>query len=197
MAPFGLTIPYTLLLVAISFVLYKVCQFLWHAIHNLFLSPLSKFPGPKIAALTNWWEIYHVVKCKQPSAAVRVITEHIPGDRFIVIQTLHEKYGDIVRIGPNQLSVASPKLFHHIFVTKCSSFLKSDFYATIQPGIGPQYAGLFNYIDHKRAMAERRDVQPMFSPAKIKTYEEKFDKHLVRLISVMNKRKEIDMFTYL
>lgn len=119
------------------------------------------------------------------------------GDRFIVIQKLHEKYGDVVRIGPNQVSVASPKVFHHVFVTKCSSFIKSDFYAAIQPGVGPKYSGLFNYTDHQRAVAERRDVQPMFSPAKIRMYEARYDSQLMQLISLMKSRKEMDMFTYL
>lgn len=119
------------------------------------------------------------------------------GDRFRVIQDLHEKHGDVVRIGPNQLSVASPKFFHHVFVTKCSSFVKSDFYAAIQPGIGPKYSGLFNYTDHQRALAERHDLQPMFSPANLKIYEQRYDRQLDQLVSVVKQRIEVDLFKYL
>lgn len=126
-----------------------------------------------------------------------IVTNFVEGDRFYAIQTLHEKHGDVVRIGPKQLSIASPRVFHHVFVTKCGSFRKSDFYASIQPGLGPKYAGLFNEVDHSRAMAERRDLQPLFSPANLRLYEERYDVQLDKLIEVMKQRKKIDLFQYL
>lgn len=49
------------------------------AVYRLYLSPLAKFPGPKLAALTQWYEFYfEVVKSGQ-------FTFHI--------QDLHKKYG--------------------------------------------------------------------------------------------------------
>lgn len=178
---------------------YRFILMIYRIFHNLFLSPLRKFPGPKIAALTEFWEIFHVIKCACSSryAHTENVTNSVEGDRFYAIQALHEKHGDVVRIGPNQVSIASPRVFHHVFVTKCGSFLKSDFYASIQPGLGPKYAGLFNEIDHSRAMAERRDLQPLFSPANLRLYEDRYDVQLNKLIEVMKQRKEIDLFQYL
>ncbi|KAG7417485.1 Averantin hydroxylase [Fusarium oxysporum f. sp. rapae] len=162
----------------LAIVLYKLIDFLCRVTYRLYLSPLRKFPGPWLAATSNAWEVYHSLK----------------NDRFRAIHELHEKHGNVVRIGPNQVSVASPEVFHYVFVTKCSSFLKTDFYATIQPGIGPRYAGLFNYINHKQAMAERRDLQPMFSPASMKQYEAKYDEQLDILMEVIKQRGEVDLF---
>ncbi|KAK2132270.1 cytochrome P450 [Fusarium oxysporum II5] len=163
---------------ALAIVLFKLIDFLCRVTYRLYLSPLRKFPGPWLAATSNAWEVYHSLK----------------NDRFRVIHGLHEKHGNVVRIGPNQVSVASPEAFHHVFVTKCSSFLKSDFYATIQPGLGPKYAGLFNYVNHKQAMAERRDLQPMFSPGSMKQYEAKYDEQLDILMDVIKKRGKVDLF---
>ncbi len=49
------------------------------AIYRLWLSPISSFPGPKLAALTKWYEFYYEV---------------VQNGRFTFhIQELHKKYG--------------------------------------------------------------------------------------------------------
>ncbi|KAL4901684.1 hypothetical protein BDW74DRAFT_187274 [Aspergillus multicolor] len=55
---------------------------------NLITSPLSSIPGPKLFALTKW----------------RLALEGYRGTRTTFMQTLHSKYGDAVRIGPNEVS---------------------------------------------------------------------------------------------
>jgi len=49
------------------------------AVQRLILSPLSQFPGPQLAALTNWYEFYY-----------DVVRE---GDFTAHIKDLHRKYG--------------------------------------------------------------------------------------------------------
>ena len=52
---------------------------LYGAIWRLYLSPLAKFPGPKLAALTQWYEFYYnIIK---------------PGVFFREIERMHEIYG--------------------------------------------------------------------------------------------------------
>lgn len=49
------------------------------AVYRLYFSPLAAFPGPKLAALTNWYEFYYDVICE---------------GRFTwQIQDLHKKHG--------------------------------------------------------------------------------------------------------
>jgi hypothetical protein len=49
------------------------------AVYRLYFSPLAGFPGPKLAALTQWYEFYwNVIKSGQ-------FTFHI--------QDLHDRYG--------------------------------------------------------------------------------------------------------
>ena len=49
------------------------------AFNRLYLSPLAKFPGPKLAALTRWYEFYYEVVLR--------------GQFTFHITELHKKYG--------------------------------------------------------------------------------------------------------
>ncbi len=49
------------------------------AVYRLFLSPIAKFPGPRLAALSRWYEFYY--DCV------------LPGQYTFHIQKLHKQYG--------------------------------------------------------------------------------------------------------
>lgn len=48
-------------------------------VYRLFFSPLSKLPGPKLAALSSWYEFYYDVL--------------LQGSFTMKIQELHQQYG--------------------------------------------------------------------------------------------------------
>jgi hypothetical protein len=81
------------------------------AIERLIVSPLAKIPGPKLAALTHWWIIYH----------------EFNGDRTVTIHKLHEKYGPVVRVSPTEVSFTNPEGVKDIYGAG-STFPKSHFY---------------------------------------------------------------------
>ncbi|KAI0042794.1 cytochrome P450 [Auriscalpium vulgare] len=73
----------------------------WRAVYNLYFHPLSMFPGPRGAAVTRLWQAYMEL--------YKGISLHE------IRMQLHEKYGDVIRIGPNELHFANPKAFHDIY----------------------------------------------------------------------------------
>ncbi|PSR71633.1 hypothetical protein PHLCEN_2v12486 [Hermanssonia centrifuga] len=94
---FPLPLPILLSASAAAIVAWTACI----SIYNIYLHPLSKFPGPRLAAATIWWKAYIELYKKQ--GLVDKLTE------------LHALYGDIVRIGPNELHFAKPEAYHELY----------------------------------------------------------------------------------
>lgn len=72
---------------------------IFHALYSIFLHPLRKVPGPRLAKITELWRTNHYFK----------------GYWHRDILDLHRKYGPIVRISPNEVSIVSPELAKTIY----------------------------------------------------------------------------------
>jgi hypothetical protein len=73
----------------------------YSAISNLYHHPLAKFPGPRLAAVTSLWRAYvEVVQAKSFCHA---------------LEDLHKVYGDIVRVGPDELHFCEPQAYLDIY----------------------------------------------------------------------------------
>lgn len=68
-------------------------------IRNRYHNGLNKYPGPFLASLTDWWRFVDVLN-RRPELT------HLK---------LHEKHGDVVRLGPNTLSFADPAALKAIY----------------------------------------------------------------------------------
>ena len=68
-------------------------------LQRVYFHPLSKIPGPKLAALTSLYYTFHEFR----------------GDRHFFINNLHRKYGAIVRIGPSYVSCSDPAAVKEIY----------------------------------------------------------------------------------
>lgn len=66
---------------------------------NYFHHGLNRYPGPILAALTDWWRFFDVYG-RRPDIT------HIK---------LHRQHGDIIRLGPNVLSFSDPQAIKQIY----------------------------------------------------------------------------------
>ncbi|KAK5126560.1 hypothetical protein LTR85_009494 [Meristemomyces frigidus] len=82
--------------------------------------PLRNYPGPFLASGSRAWKVLSTWRGKTE-------TDHI---------NIHEKYGPIVRIGPNELSLSSPTAAREVLAAG-KGFHKTDFYGVFPPPENP------------------------------------------------------------
>ncbi|CCC09088.1 hypothetical protein SMACR_03083 [Sordaria macrospora] len=90
------------------------------AAYNRYASPLRKYPGPCLASCSRLWKVLS-------TARGRTHLDHI---------ALHRKYGPVVRIAPNEVSVASPEAARTL-LSAGKRFFKTSFYGVFPPPENP------------------------------------------------------------
>ncbi|KAF2226840.1 putative P450 monooxygenase [Elsinoe ampelina] len=124
-------------------------------LNNKYYKGLHKYPGPALAAYTNWWRFAEVT-------GRRTEWTHL---------NLHRKHGDIVRIGPNVLSIADPKAIKIIYGLN-KGMVKSDFYPVQQAvAKGRRLQSLFSTTNEDYHAKYRRCVNNAFAMSSLVSYE--------------------------
>jgi cytochrome P450 len=139
------------------------------AVYRLFFHPLSKYPGPWIAKITPWYDVYYAYK----------------GDKHLLFHQLHEQYGDFVRYGPNTLSINHPAALKAIYGHR-SNVRKSDFYLSF-----PAVPGAFSThtaLDLKMHARKRRVMSHAFSESALKGVEDFVLEHVSTYINALTGR---------
>jgi hypothetical protein len=90
------------------------------ALYRRYASPLRKYPGPFLASFTRLWKV-------KSTASGRTHLDHIE---------LHRKYGPVVRIAPNEVSVSSPEAARTL-LSAGKRFFKTPFYGVFPPPENP------------------------------------------------------------
>ncbi|KAI0432393.1 cytochrome P450 family protein [Xylaria sp. FL1042] len=144
--------PFPTLVSFLTILAASACSYI---IYQCIFSPLASFPGPLAAKLTKTWRAYGMYK----------------GTWHRDLVELHRKYGPVVRIGPNELSVGDPEAFRQIYrVSK--TFTKSACYSVVQ---GSRTFDLANERNEKVHAAQRRLVARPYSMESTKRFEPEID----------------------
>lgn len=97
--PISYHVPWPSAAVPLAFLAYGTAVTSFTLIYRLSpFHPLAKYPGPAIAKTSKLWAAYLGAT----------------GEQHRRHQSLHERYGDVVRVGPNELSIRDSSLIHTV-----------------------------------------------------------------------------------
>ncbi|KAI9508110.1 cytochrome P450 [Russula earlei] len=142
---------------------------LLRVIHNVFFHPLARFPGPRGAACTRWWLAYMELGRGISLADLRV--------------ELHQKYGDIIRIAPNELHFARPSAFNEIYNAQNKWDKDHEFYRAFDAN-----ESFFAQRDHLNAKHRRALISNLFSRSAISELQRLIQDQLERLCDALEER---------
>lgn len=108
-----------------------------YVIYYRYLHPLSKYPGPFMASLTNFWKAY----------------QYLTFAFHHNMLELHAKYGPVVRIGPNDLSFNSKDAIGPIYKSGGRVMPKAQFYdafTAFEPNVfGTRNESVISYFEFR------------------------------------------------
>lgn len=131
-----------------------------------FESPLNQIPGPWLAKFTPYY----------------IILIDAAGNRTQHIHKLHQRYGPVIRIGPEEVSFASPSAIKEIY-SQGTPYLKAPWYdyMTVPP------AGVFSLRDRKDHADRRRLLSHAFSQSALNDAEPIMAELIAKMIYIVNK----------
>ncbi|KAI6550163.1 hypothetical protein MCOR03_009612, partial [Pyricularia oryzae] len=106
------------------------------ALYNVFFHPLREFPGPLLARATRVYYSYH----------------RSTGQLELLTKELHDKYGSVVRIAPDELSFVDEAAWVDIYGSRTKVRLQKEpfFYLGATAPNGEKNLGACSDADHSR-----------------------------------------------
>lgn len=166
-------------LVSLSLLAVIVCHLIWTRYHG----GLHKVPGPFIASLTSFWK-WHII---------------LQEDMALRSWKFHEKYGPLVRIGPDHISASSPEAIRAIYVenrgfpkaslstkyllcvlTKC----QAPSYGILQPQLdGSIFHTIFSTQDIEYHSMHKRVIGSVYTTSALKDLQANIDRCTALFVS--------------
>ncbi|KAF7512379.1 hypothetical protein GJ744_001947 [Endocarpon pusillum] len=149
---------------SLAFILLAVASF---CIRRIYFHPLSKYPGPLLAKITDFYAGYHAWK----------------GDIHVDMWRCHEKYGPYVRYSPNKLNINNIAALRDIYVGN-KNFQKSPNYRVLRH----QAANTLTMVNKKEHARRRRIVSQGVSDAAMRNHELTVLAHIEKCFATITKR---------
>lgn len=130
---------------------------------------LRHIPGPALASISYLWQF-------------RVGLSRMRADKY---RDVNERYGSLVRIGPNDLLTNDPKLIMHMSAAR-ATYTRSTWYAGFK--FHPWIDNVFNLLDTGAHDRLRAKVIGGYSLKENPNIESNVDEQLVSLVGLIRNR---------
>ncbi|KAL4779780.1 cytochrome P450 [Aspergillus varians] len=131
------------------------------AVHNLFFSPLAKYPGPFLAKVSSLPDFYW----------------SLTGDRHLWLARNHEIYGDVVRYRPDGLLFKTPQAYRDILGSN-ANVKRSEFYDMLTRN--KLDTSVISGTDPTLHAQKKRVLNTVFSDRSIRSMEPILIEHVTR-----------------
>ncbi|KAF2009360.1 cytochrome P450, partial [Aaosphaeria arxii CBS 175.79] len=138
--------------------------------YRLLLHPLHKYPGPFVAKFTDLYGVYHAAKLQL----------------HLTTYSDHQRYGSVIRQGPNKLVFASAKAMHDILQN--DRLPKSRAYLVTQAS--PTVFNLFNVIDKRQHRTKRRIIGQGLNERAMRRFEPVMAEHIETFLDQLGKASD-------
>ncbi|OCK73238.1 cytochrome P450 [Lepidopterella palustris CBS 459.81] len=144
-------------------------SYVQHVLFNLYRHPLAHIPGPKIAAATYLYQTYYSL---------------VGGSRYYIkIGKLHDKYGPVVRITPDEVHLSNPENYDIINHVGTKYAKSAQFYDAF--GIG---YSTFSSSPNDLHRIRRSGLNPFFSRKMVLELEDVVQSKAEKLCQLLAKK---------
>ncbi|KAL8941937.1 MAG: hypothetical protein Q9216_001965 [Gyalolechia sp. 2 TL-2023] len=140
-------------------------------IYNIYFHPLAKIPGPKLWAATRLRYIFSLVR----------------GNIVQDVRRIHETYGDVVRLAPNDVSFAREDAYNDIHLRRPGqpAFDENPIYFSAPPG---QPDNMITTANHEAHARMRKVMSHSFTEKALKAQEPIIESYVSLFISRLKEK---------
>lgn len=149
------------------------------AIYRVFAHRTRHFPGPRLAGVSKLWHMY---QCRY-------------GQNHLVLERMHQEYGDFVRTGPNEITIFHPQGLPTLDGPG-NRTSKSDWYDFLLPNYGVTTIRNRKHHDQRRRLWLKG-----FSTGAMANYKEHIESHARQMDAMVAEHskegKPVPLSTYI
>ncbi|USP76766.1 uncharacterized protein yc1106_04040 [Curvularia clavata] len=169
--------------------------------------PLAHVPGPLWPAVSNTWLrlpslSMAVIKANftrnpiDPISYANTVYHMYLGDVEVAQDKLHQQYGSLIRVAPNEVVSNDASAIPLIYRTH-NPLNKTEWFANFRPRGISEHADLFTELDESKHNRRRRVVQPAYQMARVLKNEKAYDRCTMLLMKKLGelaaKEEDVDL----